>query len=170
MHEVVHLWQHRGNAAQACTLYEYTLAPDSSFTGGEFCVEQQASILGDYAQAFLDPYTAYPERPARMLNEALAAQRDALLIRVVENTFPHARDARLRVEAQRAEYFACIRRDQIKTPSIITHPLTPEQSAFNHTVTQQCEETHLVNAAGQNMQATEQTRLARVAVPKPRPA
>lgn len=95
IHEAVHIWQNRtGSRAKHCKTYSYTLTSRSQFS--DFCDEQQAEMVADYAVLFLDK------------NSVSLAMSDleeyGQLLRVVETQFPAAKDLRLklmaRVEAQ----------------------------------------------------------------------
>lgn len=95
IHEAVHIWQNRtGSKARHCRTYDYNLTARTTFD--DFCDEQQAEMVADYAVLFLDKNS---------ISFAMASLDEyAQLMRVVETQFPAAKDLRLnlmaRVEAQ----------------------------------------------------------------------
>lgn len=97
IHEMTHIWQKHGTGAGVhCRMfYEYTLNDASRFS--DFCDEQQAAIVEDYARRFL-----YQKREGSFdSQEATAAnspEADLLLQKVVEEKFPEARKTRLAKE------------------------------------------------------------------------
>ncbi len=60
MHEMTHIWQHQNHIlifnqyARGCKIYDYELTDTSEFD--DFCVEQQAEIIGDYVVRTLHPH------------------------------------------------------------------------------------------------------------------
>lgn len=104
MHEMTHIWQHRGHWAPICKTYSYTLNKRSHF--GQFCNEQQASMVGDYARLFLNDNSRIA---VRMLGDKTSTRKgNEQLIRVVEERFPHARTSRLNIERHRRDVYRCI--------------------------------------------------------------
>jgi hypothetical protein len=90
MHEATHTWQGQNwdFSLKSFGVYPYTLNARSAW--GDFGIEQQADIIGDYAGRWL-----YPKNVA-----AKHSREDALLARVVENRFPKARESRLALEGK----------------------------------------------------------------------
>ena len=91
IHEATHVWQNQTRSWQLdklykCRVYDYTLKPQSVFR--DFGVEQQASIIEDYYEAWL-----HKDGRARM-GETMTAN-DSLLLKVVEKRFPRAKKTRL---------------------------------------------------------------------------
>lgn len=115
LHEITHVWQFTQNEAfTACDIYEYKLTPDSRFE--DFCLEQQGEIIRDYAMRFVIP--AHPRMEANAKFDALfremghtwqkeLSSQEALLAHVVEQKFPHAVAARLRIQASFNTAGAC---------------------------------------------------------------
>lgn len=95
VHEATHIWQHQNRLTipnilmNGCDVYDYELTENSDFD--DFCVEQQASIIGDYATKILYPYWGRP---------GVSSEKQQELARVVEEKFPEARKTRLRLEAE----------------------------------------------------------------------
>ena len=88
-HEMTHLWQYQKVGVKnmpMCNVYYYQL--DNSHGFFDYCVEQQAAIIEDYARRFLHP----AHRSARLYN---TPANDILLQNVVEAVFPQARESRL---------------------------------------------------------------------------
>lgn len=103
MHEMTHMWQKQGLLFYIanCETYKYTLTPESRF--GDFCTEQQASLVEDYSRRMLHP----TQGPTRMHIGSFGyavmdtPETDALLQKVVEDKFPQARVTRLALEEKR---------------------------------------------------------------------
>lgn len=109
IHEMTHVWQYQHplrdfNRAinNPTRQYDYKLADDVPFKN--FGVEQQASIIADYAEQFLyqgpkpsndNTYSPLNENPYQL------PQRLDDLKKVVEDRFPEARKTRLALEEQR---------------------------------------------------------------------
>lgn len=94
MHEVTHAWQFQNgepNDDLNNDIYEYNLTKDSSFE--DFGIEQQASIIEDYAAAFLHPYEIVENQSSENQN-----WDPELLKKVVETQFPNAREMREAIE------------------------------------------------------------------------
>lgn len=94
VHEMTHVWQRQTankDELQMCHTYDYTLDAASRFT--DFCVEQQAAIVEDYARRFLHP-------GHKSFYTTDTPETDLLLRKVVEEQFPAARETRLAYEAQ----------------------------------------------------------------------
>lgn len=91
LHEMTHIWQNQQNIIGHCTTYEYVLAPTYRFI--DYCREQQADIIQDYARRFL-----HPDRRSFWIKNT--PENDQLLKNIVEEQFPQARLARLAHEAQ----------------------------------------------------------------------
>lgn len=104
MHEMTHIWQHRGNWAPLCNTYDYKLTPRARFN--HFCNEQQARMVGDYSHLFLNPNNRLAVRMLADHTSTRAGNDD--LIRVVEQQFPHARKARFDIERHRRQVYRCI--------------------------------------------------------------
>ncbi len=103
MHEMTHIWQHRGNWAPICKTYDYMLTPQSRFKN--YCNEQQASIVGDYAEDFLNPRNV---NAIRLLRQGSSTRADnEYLMRVVEGQFPQARASRLNIERKNLSAYRC---------------------------------------------------------------
>ncbi len=103
MHEMTHIWQRTSITAafirtfRRTRKYDYKLTKRSRFSF--FGVEQQASIMEDYARRFLYPHG---DVPAAHIDTT--PENDALLQKVVERKFPAARKARLALaEKKRAQ-------------------------------------------------------------------
>ena len=106
MHEMTHSFQHKKilrhyfNSLFGSVDYDYELSPTSRFR--KFGVEQQASIIEDYAREFL--YTGDRERswPGKYncVNNRRSWQELTLLQKGVEDRFPEARKTRLVLEAR----------------------------------------------------------------------
>lgn len=95
-HEATHLWQGQQwniylRLYKSCDQYGYELKPHSRFS--DFCVEQQASIVQDYAQVFLHPTNDF-FRHQPLFDPYI------LLQNVVEKQFPDARKTRLALTAK----------------------------------------------------------------------
>lgn len=100
MHEMTHIWQRTSITAafirtfRRTRKYDYKLTKQSRFSF--FGVEQQASIMEDYARRFL-----YPPGDVPAAHIDTSPENDALLQRVVERKFPAARKARLALAEQK---------------------------------------------------------------------
>ncbi len=128
MHEMTHIWQHRGNWARICKTYEYTLTPQSRF--GQFCNEQQASIVGDYARLFLNPGS---RNAVRMLGDKTSTREgNDQLMRVVEARFPHAQASRLGVERHRRQVYRCIVSYSVTFNQTSGKPSDTDQRVIDH--------------------------------------
>lgn len=94
IHEATHTWQNQNHVwpFRAFRVYEFTLKQDSRFS--DFGAEQQAEIIEAYALRWLHKDG---EKNAKTEN----AERDQLLIKVVETKFPRAQQTRLALQAQR---------------------------------------------------------------------
>lgn len=95
IHEMTHIWQFQGKFPTECTVYKYDLKADSRFS--DYCKEQQAAIVEDYARHFLHPRHGRT-RPDRGLHNN--AKNYRLLAKVVEDQFPQAQKTRLALEAR----------------------------------------------------------------------
>ncbi len=104
MHEMTHIWQHRQGMSKDCDIYDYTLTDRSHF--GDFCNEQQATIIGDYTRLFLQPDNALGQ-VASVIPQVTYRAQYSNLIRVVEEQFPHARTARMAMQTRIAATAAC---------------------------------------------------------------
>jgi hypothetical protein len=106
IHEMTHIWQNSRMSSMESQMnrhpykygdsqaYFYALSPQSRFK--DFNVEQQASIIEDYALRFL--YPAASVSSGQLFNTPVD---DALLQKVVEDKFHEARKTRLRFEPQK---------------------------------------------------------------------
>lgn len=97
---MTHIWQSQNLSifkllAKKCDTYPYHLSPDSKF--GDFCNEQQASMVQDYGSYFL---TSRPHDPRRMKNKD-KDEGIRLLKEMIERKFPAAKQARLENEEKR---------------------------------------------------------------------
>lgn len=97
VHEATHSWQAREWSLlklfrKKCSTYDYELSEDSHFD--DFCNEQQAAMVQDYARYFL---TARPVFPTRLTNND-DPQALARLESLIERTFPSIAAARARTE------------------------------------------------------------------------
>lgn len=106
MHEMTHILQFQKGTIESkyCKTYPYTLTATSKFD--DFCIEQQASIIGDYAMRFLHPEQTTPHRLENysMFKKATRthdAASDALLAKTVEARFPQAKITREGAKAQK---------------------------------------------------------------------
>lgn len=91
IHEVTHVWQNQNMAwsldkLHKCRTYDYTLKPASTFR--DFGVEQQASIIEDYVEAWI-------HKDSRAQKGEAMTRNDSLLLKVVETRFPTAKKTRL---------------------------------------------------------------------------
>lgn len=87
IHEMTHIWQAQNWSLfkqfnKKCRTYSYELTENSRFD--DFCNEQQAAMVQDYARYFL---TADPVFPTRLVNND-DPQALLLLKNLVERTFP----------------------------------------------------------------------------------
>lgn len=104
MHEMTHVWQHRGHWAPVCKTYDYTLTPHARFS--DFCNEQQATMAADYAQKFLNPESRIA---LRLIGDGVPRMKgNEDLARVIENKFPQARYSRERIATHRQRVANCI--------------------------------------------------------------
>lgn len=99
MHEMTHILQFQKGTVESkyCKTYPYRLTATSKFD--DFCIEQQASIIGDYVARFLHPDKATPYRLENYstLNKITRTHddaSDALLAKTVEARFPQAKITR----------------------------------------------------------------------------
>lgn len=92
-HEATHCWQNQNWAWKAHNIgvYEFTLKPGDRF--GDFGGEQQAEIIEAYAERYVHPEGAKNAQPEK-------AEFDRLLMQVVEERFPHAKETRLQRESR----------------------------------------------------------------------
>lgn len=104
MHEMTHVWQHRGHWATICKKYSYTLTDRSRM--GDFCNEQQASIVGDYSERFLNPNSRKAVREIGDGTNRFTGQEN--LMNVVERTFPAARPSRRQMNWRYGNIAQCI--------------------------------------------------------------
>lgn len=101
-HELTHLLQFQkglfttANSTGPCKrLYEYVLEPGKRFE--DYCSEQQATMVEDYARRFL------MEKPASYRHKHMTAESDPLLKEIIETRFPGA--CELRAEAEDRRYW-----------------------------------------------------------------
>jgi hypothetical protein len=105
LHEMTHIWQVQNGVIgprTICETYKYTITPESHFE--DFCMEQQASIINDYANRFLSP--THEPKASQFLTINIESHvisgdtkaSNALLKQVVEERFPRARLTRLALE------------------------------------------------------------------------
>lgn len=100
VHEFTRLWQHQaGKEWRHADNTDYGYALHSSLAFGHYGAYQQASIMEDYARRFF--HETYQSNWMAREYGADNCSADDFLIRVVENQFPAARQARAR---QQAEY------------------------------------------------------------------
>jgi hypothetical protein len=104
VHEMTHIWQYNNmvqNLFRAFRkknhVYDYKLSQKSRFK--DFGIEQQAAMVGDYAQMFL--YQGPEYKYTHFLVGGDVPQNLALLKKVVEDRLPEARKTRLALEAQK---------------------------------------------------------------------
>lgn len=95
VHEMTHIWQRQASSARHCRRYYYRLAPDLSFR--DYCVEQQAALVEDYARRFLHPEQGASKWYAGWYGQD-TQESDALLQKIVEDHFPQVRKTRLALE------------------------------------------------------------------------
>lgn len=136
IHELTHLWQTRNHiVSPACVVsedplvkYNYTLTPQSRFE--DFCDEQQAAIVQNYAQRFIIPGQSQMQAEAAITASARSAgvaisfplsREDELLRSVVERAFPHAAQARLRMQDNYNRAASCIADGLRANPSVAPH-------------------------------------------------
>lgn len=91
IHEVTHVWQNQNMAwpldkLYKCRRYDYTLKPASTFR--DFGIEQQASIIEDYVEAWI-------HKDSRARKGEVMTHKDSLLLKIVETRFPTAKKTRL---------------------------------------------------------------------------
>lgn len=128
MHEMTHIWQHRGNWAPICRTYDYTLTANARFS--QFCNEQQASIIGDYAENFLNPRNV---RAIELLSQNTSTREgNEYLMRVVEARFAAARPSRLRIEENNRAVYRC----SLRFNTVVQAAAKPEDE--NRRVIRQC--------------------------------
>ena len=106
MHEMTHILQFQKGTVESkyCKTYPYTLTATSKFD--DFCIEQQASIIGDYAMRYLHPDKTTPYRLENYgtINKVFRihdAESDALLAKTVEDRFPQAKITRTGLTTQK---------------------------------------------------------------------
>lgn len=105
VHEFTHVWQfqtrmqytvndsdEKEDENDEFSRYKYPLAAKYKFT--DYAIEQQAAIIEDYARRFLHPSHSWNYLPM-VYGKAGAAKKDALLMKVVEDQFPAAKQTRL---------------------------------------------------------------------------
>lgn len=105
IHEMTHVWQDQTIGYKNChaaNRYEYTLDGKHKFT--DYCGEQQASIVKDYARHFLHPWHEGTE----WYKGKDSPTSFVLLAKVVEDQFPQAQKTRLAIEAKEASRKAWI--------------------------------------------------------------
>lgn len=95
VHEMVHIWQnqtYRRHTNGTCYKdYTHTISPHDEFE--EYCNEQQAAIIENYARRFL----VYPHLPSRFYERKEGSDTqntDRALQKLVENYFPQASSLR----------------------------------------------------------------------------
>lgn len=93
IHEMTHIWQNQGqslihNIKDNCNTYSYLLDETSKFE--DLCSEQQASAVANYAVIYLSQWRSKID---------YEGDREQLK-RVVEEQFPAAREARLKLEQE----------------------------------------------------------------------
>lgn len=98
-HEMTHIWQKQNwslfkQLRKHCGTYNYKLTENSRFS--DFCNEQQASMVQDYARFFL---AAKPVYPSRLINND-DPQALILLQKMIEEKFPSIVDERRKTEDQ----------------------------------------------------------------------
>jgi hypothetical protein len=122
VHEMTHVWKNQtGNVLKnafdyiSCDrgIYDYELSESSRFD--DFCMEQQAAIVADYATQFLNE-NHYPFWTHYV--GASIAKGTPLLKKVVEDRFPEAQKTRLEIE----------RIEKSRSPIIVTFPEKPDPS------------------------------------------
>lgn len=162
VHEMAHVWQNRQNdRAASCDTYSYTLTAQSRFE--DFCAEQQADMIADYAVAYLIP-NALQQRaivPA-YVNLRFAggtytqADYDARtnLVRVIEEQFPHARAARLQIARNNDATLECTFNAVADDIRERPHMLTMPRSTFVSKNFNICAQRHLLTLDGQTQTAT----------------
>lgn len=102
VHEVVHLWQvSRLDVFPHCKTYTYT-PTDTSHLLQDFCAEQQAEIISDYARAFLFPQGSLPPIGTPNSRENIENIR-----RMSESIFPWLAAARHHVANMRKAHISC---------------------------------------------------------------
>jgi hypothetical protein len=85
LHEMTHSWQKQNGISNKCRIYAYELDKKSNFS--DYCDEQQARMIEDYAAHFLhlEPFSRL-------------GVDFSLLAKTVETQFPEARKTRLALE------------------------------------------------------------------------
>lgn len=95
IHEMTHVWQNQNRAWNLRSFkYTYSLTDSSRFS--DFGIEQQASIIEDYARRFLHP--AHAESVENKISEKDKPAFYQRLKKVVEDRFPTAQETRLAFE------------------------------------------------------------------------
>lgn len=97
MHEMTHIWQHRQGMTKDCDIYTYQLTAQSRF--GDFCNEQQATIIGEYTRVFLQPDSILG-RAKGLVPQIEYSPAGENLMRVVEEQFPQARISRMAMQSR----------------------------------------------------------------------
>ena len=118
IHEFTHVWQFQTSWKYTVddshapedvndpdARYKYRLEAKSKFT--DYAIEQQAAIVEDYARRFLHPTRSW-NRLSEVYGLKGAAAKDALLIKVVEDQFPAAKQTRLDYAASNAKFGATV--------------------------------------------------------------
>jgi hypothetical protein len=103
IHEATHIWQRQSrdpdyHESKKCKTYEYALSEGAKFE--DYCNEQQASIIEDYALRFHCPNPEPSYRYSYTYGRD-TPESDALLQKLVEDRFAIAKQTRLAVEATR---------------------------------------------------------------------
>lgn len=102
-HESTHIWQSQTGRVFTngrCGLnLRYSLRGERRFQ--DYCDEQQAGLIEDYARRFLMPLSA-----SSRWQDYDTAQSDARLQKIVEDQFPAAKQTRLRIQAERQQRLA----------------------------------------------------------------
>jgi hypothetical protein len=114
IHEATHIWQRQSrnpdyHESKKCKTYEYALSESAKFE--DYCNEQQASIIEDYALRFHCP-APEPSYSYSANHGHDTPQSDALLQKLVEDRFPIAKQTRLAVEATRIAKASQTKNDQ----------------------------------------------------------
>ncbi len=104
VHELTHVWQFQTDWQYTVTgdedddskdeLVNYKYPLEKKYKFSDYGVEQQAAIIEDYARHFLHPAHEWYYLPL-VYGEAGARAKEGLLMKVVEDQFPAAKQARL---------------------------------------------------------------------------
>jgi hypothetical protein len=100
MNVMTYIWRAQTNRTGTCDTYQYRLNPAYHFD--DYCSEQQAAIIEDYARHFLHPkhVHTYKSVSSRDYTNDDTLYSYVLLAKVVEDQFPEAHKTRLALEAQ----------------------------------------------------------------------